>query len=692
MIFTDMEEYIHKNGMINEMDPMQIAQDLIETGKSNYKAAKEFFRELLDYRRDPIILQASKEVKQEGILKHNATLFDDCALKIVNNGILFDDMSFAQVMDKRTLKDYLWTVESALDEEWCIGALNLLIDNGYDAERLFVEKFQSEYTRDERLKEIGRMCKRHTLESIVDKAHKLEELGDKVKVNILSTLTRGEFQSFLDDDRLFGCHLAIMGLEKEPLVDVSDEKMKEYLEDPKYGPLLKDLRGNFDFLTKKKLVKIQDQYSDEELNELVFDELAVTDIRIKNVIQILEEPNLAQRNKWLREIKRLPMTDDEKISAIKGQYTTANARINKIFADIELQTRRDFYESIGINYDDYGINENIPSPIKYGIEIEENGVEYYYNTTGFQGHTDYSISDYSKRTHEYDGRISGEYVSEIFKTDNKKQMTMLREQCDLLSFYGANTNTSCGFHVHCSDKRITETVTERKALKKYSEYLDYIDKVKENGGTLFYYGINKEFRNMQNIIAKKLHVFSERANGYCEFLDEDEEVPDMDRRESFVNFCSLDKHGSIEFRFLNLPDAIDPKVMEAYIDFCTCYYSYLTEENFTEDYAKEAYEEMTGRSVSELSAEEYEDLKFDILIEQLGVRDDTKKVISHLDDIFEFYNVQNENGYDYDYYTEYDRTIQGDNIEKDIVDLAYEVALDETYAEEFDDDFEEEAL
>lgn len=297
MIFTDMEEYIHKNGMINEMDPMQIAQDLIETGKSNYKAAKEFFRELLDYRRDPIILQASKVVKQEGILKHNATLFDDCALKIVNNGILFDDMSFAQVMDKRTLKDYLWTVESALDEEWCIGALNLLIDNGYDAERLFVEKFQSDYTRDERLKEIGRMCKRHTLESIVDKAHKLEELGDKVKVNILSTLTRGEFQSFLDDDRLFGCHLAIMGLEKEPLVNVSDEKMKEYLEDPKYGPLLKDLRGNFDFLTKKKLVKIQDQYNDEELNELVFDELAVTDIRIKNVIQILEEPNLAQRNK-----------------------------------------------------------------------------------------------------------------------------------------------------------------------------------------------------------------------------------------------------------------------------------------------------------------------------------------------------------------------------------------------------------
>ncbi len=381
----------------------------------------------------------------------------------------------------------------------------------------------------------------------------------------------------------------------------------------------------------------------------------------------------------------MPLTDDEKVAAIRGEFSTANARINKAFFEIELQTRRDFYESIGINYEDYDINPNIPSQVKYGIEIEESGVEYYYNTHGFHGHSDYSISNYSKRTHEYSTRTSGEYVSEIFKTDDKKQMSQLRRQAELLNYYGADTNTSCGFHVHCSDDHIRDTLTERKALYQYTEYLNYLEEAKENGGSLFYYGVNREFQNMQYVIAKKLHVFHERSYGYCEFLDEDEEVPDMEKREKFVNFCSLDKHGSIEFRFLNLPDAVDPKVMEAYIDFCTCYYSYLTEENFTEDYAKEAYEEVTGRSVEELSKEEYENLKFDILLEQLDVTDETKKVISHLDDIFRFYNVQNENGTDYDYYTEYDQTIQEENIDKRIIDIVSDMVNDEA-VEEYEDD------
>ncbi|MCQ2749095.1 MAG: hypothetical protein MJ246_03705 [Clostridia bacterium] len=691
MIFTSMEEYIRANGMVNELPAERIISDLIETCNDNYKKGKEFFREILDYRRDLEILEAAQVISApEKLLRSKMTLFDDCSMKVFNNGILFDDMSCTQVMDERTIKDYLWSAEAAVDAEWCIDVLNLLIDHGYDAEKLFEGKFKEARYRDDRLKEVSRMCKRHTGETIIDKKHKLERLGERVSTKVLSTLTRGELQSFLDDDKLFGCHLAIMGLEKEPLIDVTDEKMNEYLEDSKYGPYLKDLRGNFDFLTKKKLVRIQDQYTDEELNELVFEELAVTDLRIKNLIQILEEPNLAQRNKWLRENKRMPLTDDEKISGIKKEYSTANLRIDKILADLENETRKEFYESIGINYEDYDTNHDLPTPIKYGVEIEENGVEYYYNATGFQGHSDYSISGYSKRTHEFDSSTSGEYVSEIFKTDNKKQMGYLREQSRLLNLFGASTNTSCGFHVHCSDEHIQETVTERKALARYTEYKDYLDDQKQKGGSLFYYGINKEFVSMQNIIAKKLNIFSERTEGYARFLDENEEVPDMDARERFVNFCSLDKHGSIEFRFLNLPDAVDPKVMEAYIDFCTCYYSYLTEENFTEDYAKEAYEEVTGKSVMDLSDEEYEDLKFDILLEQLLVKDDTKKVIKHLDDIFEFYNVQNENGVDFDYFTGFDKTIAEENLEKQILDVVYQVAESEIYDE--DEETEEEAL
>lgn len=298
MLFTTLDDYIKVNGMIKEMSAEQIAADLIETGKSNYKKAKEFFREILDYRRDIEILQAAKSIPMpDRILKSRTSLFEDLTHKIVNNAIIFDDMTCAPLMNKDMWTNFKWYAEDAVNEEWCIAVLNALIDHGFNPDDIFERKFQDQNTRDNRLKEIGKICKRHTSESIIDKKHKIEELGSKYKTNILSTLTRGELQCFLDDDRLFGCHMGIVSLEKEPLINVTDEEMEAYLEDPKYGPFLKDLRSNFDFLTKKKLVKVQDQYTDEELNELVFEDLAVTNLRIKNIIQILQEPDLAQRNK-----------------------------------------------------------------------------------------------------------------------------------------------------------------------------------------------------------------------------------------------------------------------------------------------------------------------------------------------------------------------------------------------------------
>lgn len=543
---------------------------------------------------------------------------------------------------------------------------------------------------------------------------------------ILKKLSRGDLQVFIIDDEMPNELKGILFFSKgTSIINVSNKEVDEFVRESRYGKYIEML------LAYKNAARVKESeeftLSDYSLN--LFDELEV-----KNLVEILSNESFAQRYKWLKEVREFLCDEgpDSYRTFYRDVLEDEETNIHVYFQIVE-ELKKEFYESINVEYEMDSPNTYMIDPIKYGIEIEEVGVsdESIATVEGFDSGYDGSLYGWDWENDEQTEEPTGEYTSPILDITDKEDLEKIRRQVDILNLLGAKTNGSCGFHIHVSSKNMKTLerdysvlrenphwkasdikryqrnanikIAKKEIIKKMSifekiknafvksgEVENIIEETAENivtskvatGFTL--YDLNTEFYDMQDIFQEKFKLFQNRyeKSGYAAAL-ESRVVPDVDSKYNIVNFSSLPKHGTVEFRLFNLPDALDIKVIDAYVDFITSYYAYISEPrgNNTKEFVEDAISECEVK----LTEEEKKELMFKVLLDELLLKDETISIIENMDKIFEFYNVVEMDDEDSDskqkvkrkkinYYKKYNKTIEdeietesnGENVEDEI--------------------------
>lgn len=490
---------------------------------------------------------------------------------------------------------------------------------------------------------------------------------------ILTLLTRGQFQNFLLDREIsLSAKDWLLRIEEShqkgtsPFKEMDIEKIAKLYTDEDYGSILCDYERLIDkeldeasrleeaYLRATQVLHLEDkvQVDGEDIESYAGILDNIKDYELRNLYAILLEPNLAQRNKWLQEITELE--DMDELNTWNPTTMEENSRRYLYFMLKEATTRK-FYRSIGIDYDDNGPNEMLPENVDFGIELEEIGVHHgECEVHGFESTYDITLRDYDRTSGKMLDTDTGEYQTDVLSTSYPKDYKRLDEQIDILNYYGARTNESCGCHIHVSTKYTPEYMIDEEETEDGEIITDTLYRAKH---------LQREIYEMQRVIGRHFNLFKDRQIDTCSYLA----TPDYDDLQldkyQFVNMSSLDYGNGIEFRFLNLPFALDKKVIDAYADFVTSYMLYIDEGNNTTEYVKEAMEEA---GVEKLRAHDEEELKFEVLKQQLCLKDSTMKVLDHIDEIYEFHNagrVYTQDGQCIDYYSQYNSPILDENEE-----------------------------
>lgn len=516
-----------------------------------------------------------------------------------------------------------------------------------------------------------------------------KEIKKEIEENdLLSKLTRGELQKFiLEGDMCAETKLLLLESSRIDLFKENGEEEKLEENIPLYE-LYRDYV--LSYLNIESLITDRKDLCDDY--DLTDDEKMLAGLKLHryeriNLLKILEEESKPLKMKWLQEAYSVQDAQDVDYFSSYDDFNEMPIYYYRKFID---QVVREFYDEKGIDYYEIKINDRIPRNISYGIEIEEIGLtgdNKYAMPNYFESKYDASLSYYSKSK----GHVSlssvtkipnGEYVSDLKQTNKEDylfDLESIMDEVDLLNFFGAKINGTCGFHVHLSSD-YTENAEDKDLVKIFGMPEDYdsedypdsslkteYEERKDDEGFLVPERIAKEIYEMQSVLNNKFMIHDNRARskGHAAFLKS--EKASFSDKSQFVNFLSLETCKGIEFRFFNLPDNLDRKVVEAYIDFATSYFAYLEEGNNTLEYATEAYNDVTGLELKDLSMKEYEDYMFDILLGQLDLKEDTLKVFENLDEIFELYNtVDYSVDPRFDYYTKYDMKIEDEEINHDI--------------------------
>ncbi|MCQ2749760.1 MAG: amidoligase family protein, partial [Clostridia bacterium] len=248
-----------------------------------------------------------------------------------------------------------------------------------------------------------------------------------------------------------------------------------------------------------------------------------------------------------------------------------------IYYKLKEATTKKFYESIGIDYEDNGANPMLPENVDFGLELEEIGVKWgVCEVHDFDSTSDITLRDYDRMTMKYLDTETGEYQTSLLSTDYPDDFRKLDDQLDILNYYGAKTNESCGLHIHVSTRYTGEYELDTGDAEIPPE--DF-DKAKN---------LQREVYEMQHVIGKAFKMFDDRRKETCSYLSTPEYDDLQLEKFQFVNMETLDDGTGIEFRFLNLPFALDKKVIDAYVDFVTSYMLYIDEGNNTMEYVEEA--------------------------------------------------------------------------------------------------------
>ncbi len=396
-----------------------------------------------------------------------------------------------------------------------------------------------------------------------------------------------------------------------------------------------------------KLKEVTDAYMSNDGSFFIPEDKKLIEYDMKNLVQILSGDDRTLKHKQLVnileheeiiktqignkrfEVESLPLflhaneyvpDEDNGLTSRATHFTKAE----NILTSLEEDVVDDFYESIGIDNKAFSTNRSLEGKdIRYGVEIEEIGVA----ETSFMDLDDYVAHGFNT-THEcslrkyrkdYEQSIpfgfeecGSEFISDIMSATSGEDLAKIKTQMDILKGERAKTNFSCGMHIHVSSPN-TQFNTKSIAKKMTSE-----------------------FKYVQDAVIDNFEVYRSRLSTHCKKIQSVE--PEWCDRFKTVNMASLDRHGSIEFRFFNLPDALDMKVLESYIDFATCYYAYVeSDETFhsscvdfirdNSDWLSDAPTELRSQAI------------FAKLCEDIEVKPDTLKVLGRLPEIFDFYTA-----------------------------------------------------
>lgn len=416
-------------------------------------------------------------------------------------------------------------------------------------------------------------------------------------------------------------------LVEEEIFPDSDEKALRLLDSKHYQEHYAKLQDAIDeYSTSKKHYFIPEDkkllaYNLENITQILSGE--DKPLKHKQLINIIEHEELIKNQIGMKRID----ADDVVMVGFevpKVSRDTAFTEAEKLMTDLEEDMVSEFYDSIGIDNHELSVNETMRSKsIRYGVEIEEIGVttndfmdEDDYIVQGFKTTSECSLRNYRK---DYEQSIpfgtdnsGSEYVSDILSASSIEDLTTIKYQMEILKGQGAHTNFSCGMHIHVSSP---ETLDDKKDIATK---------------------MTREFKYVQDAVLDNFEVYPSRLSSHCKKIQS--LTPEYFDRFRTVNMASLDRHGSIEFRFFNLPDALDMKVLESYIDFATCYYAYVESDKQFKgtclDFIKEN-SDWLGDAPTALKSQAI----FSRLCEDIEVKDSTKKVLGRLPEIFDFYTA-----------------------------------------------------
>ncbi len=313
--------------------------------------------------------------------------------------------------------------------------------------------------------------------------------------------------------------------------------------------------------------------------------------------------------------------------------------------EIVKQQKANFYMQLGLDITKRRqiVNKNISSDIRQGIEIETIGmIKSNVLTKKFSEKEDITLANYDK---QLDKKLCGKYnteiVSEKLNPNNEEDTLAIYEVCDKLNRNLARTNYTCGLHIHISNTMIAEISNKlANKIELNSEEIKFLN------------DIYKDMMFFQYILVEELNIYGNRVEKQAGFLPtnitgidfvnravEKFAMKDNFERYYILNMQSLMKHGTLEFRLFNLPDAVDENVLLAYSDFTASLVSYVSERGSISEKIKSIFEgiesEIDGVSKKNINICIYEEL-----LNQIVVTEETNIILRNLDNVFDFYGAK----------------------------------------------------
>lgn len=186
-----------------------------------------------------------------------------------------------------------------------------------------------------------------------------------------------------------------------------------------------------------------------------------------------------------------------------------------------------------------------------GIEIEYSNVDH---EQGRQALARAGLNWTSK----YDGSVSngGEFCSPILELKDKLMANQVGIACEALSAIGASVSSATGLHVHIGHAGGKRTA---RCIQSFATYQD----------TLYELAIGECSRHRGENYAKRIAVSKIHSLmlNECSNIDDVKQVWQLmtaNDRYRGLNLCSLNSHGTVEFRLFN--STLNPKLIIAYAE------------------------------------------------------------------------------------------------------------------------------
>ena len=345
----------------------------------------------------------------------------------------------------------------------------------------------------------------------------------------------------------------LMGIEKD-FTDVDDDVPSEEpdLED-KMDDILNDFfnkfigKGDDGFVTEDVMRKILDAMEKNKSNDIFIETLCESTIYMpisdSNRLKMLEQMKDVDNDNAKARVIATLSTDEAKIEEMK-QIQDDNAKAEVIAALSTDEAKLKAISNIFSVPERYENTKKIklPSDMTIGCEIEsegeKSGILYRLELFKWKGKGDGSL------------RNGIEMVSPIMHSD-EQSVQGIYKICDLLKLMKNSCSERCGGHIHIGADYLKDKQAYANLLSIYgnTEELLYIiandPKDVTSRGTGYDSPLSKKVQNA--IESGSINLESEQD--VDSFIKSLEEI--QGSRYSGLNFCSYDKHKTIEFRLPN---------------------------------------------------------------------------------------------------------------------------------------------